>query len=191
MKSDRLTARRLRLDWRIRVCAWRAAAVGVLAGLITLGLTQPVLAGSLVSMGITRTQAESLFHAIDGSNTVFRSASSIKGVPRVLGGDRHLYTVVELNGFPQVEDVQVVSIIDTANRTILVNQVMYDSLVCRVFSTTVAQNWCTSRILNTSAKGMLTASQTRSFGGLQITVRTYLSSKGSGPPIASLDLHSI
>jgi hypothetical protein len=162
----------------------------VLVGSGLFGLTSPADAGFSPSMGITRTQAESIFQSIDGKNTVFKVASSVKGVPRVLGGDQRLFTAVEINGNPQVVDVQVVSIFDTANKNILENQVLYDSLVCRVFANLTAENWCTSRILNTNAKGMKTATMARNFGGLEITVRTYLSQKGSGPPIASINLQS-
>jgi hypothetical protein len=175
--------------------SWRAHLPRALAGValvatVLLGAATPVVASFTPSMGITRGQAESLFRAIDGKNTAFKVASMVKGVPRVLGGDQHLFTVVEINGDPEVVDVQVVTIIDTSSKAILENQVVYDSLACRVFATVAAENWCTSRVLNTNAKGMITATKTRNFGGLDITVRTYLSKKGSGPPIVSMDLHA-
>jgi hypothetical protein len=177
---------RLRRAHLSRALAGGAVVVTVLGGIAT-----PARGSFTPSMGITRSQAENLFRAIDGKNTVFTVASRVKGVPRVLGGDRRLFTVVEINGNPVVVDVQVVTIVDVASKATLENQVVYDSLACRVFATVAAENWCTGRVLNTNAKGMVTASATRDFGGLDITVRTYLSKKGSGPPIVSLDLHAV
>lgn len=142
-------------------------------------------------MGMNRSEAESLFHAIDGGHTVFRTAPAVKGVPRVLGGDKRLFTVVEINGRPEVIDVQIVTILDTSSKSILENQVVYDSLVCRVFANIAAEKWCTSRVLNTNAKGMITATRSKSFEGLNLTVKTYLSKKGSGPPIVSMNFNPL
>jgi len=64
---------------------------------------------------------------------------------------------VEINGYPEVVDVQVVSILDTSSKTILEGQVAFDSLTCREFSSKAAQKWCTGRILNTNANGLVTA----------------------------------
>jgi hypothetical protein len=147
----------------------------------------PFGTASAASTGLTRTTAESLFHSIDGNRTVFRKASTVNGVPRVLGGDQHLYTIVEINGSPDVIDVQIVSILDTSSKSILENQVIYDSLSCRVFADLAAEKWCTSRIINTNSTGLVTATRTKMFEGLEMTVKTYRSNKGSGPPIVALN----
>lgn len=142
-------------------------------------------------MGLTRTQTEELFHFIDGSRTVFNSATKVRGVPRVLGRDKRLFTIVEINGFPQVVDVQIVSVLDTSNKSTLENQVVYDSLACREFANMTAQKWCTSRILNTNSSGLVTATESRSFNGLRMMVRTFRSSNISSTPIVSLDFKAL
>ena len=68
-------------------------------------------------------------------------------MPRVLGQDRHLYTIVEINGYPEVVDVQLVSVLDTRSRATLENQVVYDSLACGLLVELAAQKWCAGRIL--------------------------------------------
>jgi hypothetical protein len=148
------------------------------------------LIGFSPTLGATRTQVEALFHYID-KDTTFKVAPKIKGVPRSLGQDRSLYTAVEINGYPEVVDVQVVSILDTANKNILEGQVAFDSLTCREFSTEAAQKWCTGRILNTNARGLVTATQSKTFHGLRITVRTYRSSTGSSAPVVSIDVSAV
>jgi len=142
-------------------------------------------------MGLSRKTAESLFHSIDGSETVFKGAASVHGVPRVLGGDKRLFTVVEINGSTEVVDVQIVSILDTSSKTILENQVIYDSLACRVFANLAAERWCTRRILNTNAAGMVTATRSKDFQGLNMTVKTYRSKKGAGPPIVAMNFQPL
>ncbi|MCU1489114.1 MAG: hypothetical protein JWM85_519, partial [Acidimicrobiaceae bacterium] len=148
------------------------AAVVVLATLAVVGSASVVSASTAPGIGLTRSQVEQLFHAVDGSHTVFRSATKVKGVPRVLGGDKTLYTVVEVNGSPQVVDVQVVSLLDTKSEKILENQVIYDALTCDAFGGTSARSWCTKRILDPSGKGMVSASGAKDFGGIEITVKT-------------------
>ena len=93
------------------------------------------------SIGLTRTQVESLFREIDGSRTVFRAARALHGIPRVLGSDNRLYTIIEINGYPAVTDVQVVSILETTSKATLENQVLYDSLACSALGDKAAQNW--------------------------------------------------
>jgi hypothetical protein len=139
-------------------------------------------------MGITRIQTEALFHYIDGSHTVFHSASALKGIPRVLGADSRLFIAVEINGSPQVVDVQVVSVVDSASKTTLEEQVGYLSLVCLEFASKAVQKWCVSRILNTNASGLVNASASRNYNGLRITVKTYRPKMSSGSPIISLNL---
>jgi tetrahydromethanopterin S-methyltransferase subunit F len=143
------------------------------------------------SIGLTRAQVEARFHDIDGSNTVFRSANDVKGIPRVLGRDQRLYTLVEVNGFPEVVDVQVVSILDTASKTTLENQVLYDSLVCAFLADRSAQNWCMGRVLNTNSHGLVTATGSANFAPVRITVKTYQSSKGSNPPVVTVNVAAI
>jgi len=123
------------------------------------------LTGFSPTLGATRTEVEELFHYID-KRTIFKVASKIKGVPRTLGQDKGLYTAVEINGYPEVVDVQVVSILDTSSKTILEGQVAFDSLTCREFSSKAAQKWCTGRILNTNANGLVTATNSKTFDGL-------------------------
>ena len=65
------------------------------------------------------------------------------------------------------------SIVDISNKSILEEQVSYDSLACCGFATETAQKWCMGRILSTNASGLITATQSRNFNGLTITVRTY------------------
>ncbi|MHB2028279.1 MAG: hypothetical protein ACYCPT_05600 [Acidimicrobiales bacterium] len=142
------------------------------------------------SMGLTRTQIEELFHFIDGGNTKFRTATNVKGVPRVLGGDKRLFTIVEINGAPDVVDVQVVSILDTSSKLTLENQVVYDTLTCREFANIVAQRWCTSRVLNTNSSGLVTATASKTFNGLEITVRTFRSATKSFAPVVSIDVRA-
>lgn len=141
------------------------------------------------SIGLTRSQVESRFHEIDGGHTVFKSASDVRGLSRVLGADSQLYTIVEINGYPEVNDVQLVSVLDTASKTMLENQVVYDSLACGLLADEAAQNWCTGRILNTDSTGLVTATMAKSFGLVEITVRTYQTtqSKSSNPPVASIN----
>jgi hypothetical protein len=146
-----------------------------------------VLTGFTPTLGATRSEVESLFHSIDGSHTTFATASKVKGVPRALGGDKRLFTIIEINGFPQVVDVQMVTIFDTASKSVLEQQVSYDSLSCRDFATEAAQKWCTGRVLNTNANGLVTATETKTFAGLRITVRTYRSSNASDDPVVSMD----
>jgi hypothetical protein len=153
-------------------------------------LSNAILTGFSPTLGATRTQVEQLFHLID-KNTTFKVASKVKGVPRVLGQDKSLYTAVEINGYPEVIDVQVVSILDTASKTVLQSQVAYLSLTCREFSTEIAQKWCTGRILNTNSTGLVTATKSKSFNGLRFTVRTYRSTTDSGSPVVSIDVSAI
>lgn len=148
------------------------------------------LAGLSSTLGATRAQVEQLFRFID-RNTTFKVASKIKGVPRTLGQDKSIYTAVEINGDQEVIDVQVITILDQGSKTILESQVAFDSLVCREFSTKDAQAWCTGRILNTNASGLITATKTRTFGGLRITVRTYRSSASSSAPVVSIDVSAV
>jgi hypothetical protein len=140
------------------------------------------------SMGLTRLQAESLFLAIDGKNTIFKSASSVKGVARALGKDQRLFTAVEINGSPEVVDVQVVTVLDTASKPILENQVVYDSLTCREFASVQAQKWCTDRVLNINRSGLVTATQSRVFSGLRMTVRTFHTPNSANPSIVTIDI---
>jgi len=149
-----------------------------------------ILTGFSPTLGATRTQVEKLFQYID-KNTTFKVVSDVKGVPRVLGQDKHLYTAVEINGYPQVIDVQVVSILDTASKTILEDQVTYDSLTCLEFSTKAAQRWCTGRILNTNSSGLVTGTMSKTFQGLRLTVRTYRSTSSSSAPVVSIDVSAI
>ena len=146
------------------------------------------LAGFTLSMGLTRTQVESLFASIDGRQTVFRSVTKEKGVPRTLGKDKKLFTVVEISGAPHVVDVQVVTVLDTSSKSILENQVAYDSLTCRDFGTVAAQKFCLSRILNTSHSGLKNATKTAIFNGLNMTVRTYHAPHNSAAPLVSIDI---
>jgi hypothetical protein len=143
------------------------------------------------SIGLTRSQVESLFREIDGSNTVFKAASKINGVPRVLGHDNSLYTIVEINGYPSVTDVQVVSLLETESKTTLENQVVYDSLACAALADQAAQSWCTRRILNTNSHGLVTATSTADFGAVSITVKTYQSTKASGPPLVVINVTAV
>lgn len=140
------------------------------------------------SIGLTRSQVESRFSEIDGSNTVFKAASKLHGVQRVLGHDSPLYTIVEINGYPAVTDVQVVSVLETDSKTTLENQVVYDSLACGALADEAAQSWCTGRILNTNSHGLVTATKTANFGPVSITVKTYQSAKSSGPPLVTINV---
>jgi hypothetical protein len=174
----------------------RARRVGALFAVVTFLASASVTLGpaslaSASTLGISRNTAESLFHSIDGSHTVFKDAIAVKGVPRVLGGDKHLFTVVEINGNPEVVDVQIVSILDTSSKSVLENQVIFDSLACRVFANLAAEKWCTSRILNTNSTGMVTATRSKSFEGLNMTVKTYRSKKGAGPPIVVINFQPL
>jgi hypothetical protein len=159
-------------------------------GISTTG-AEGQLTGFTPTLGATRAQVETLFHYIDGNHTTFRVASKIKGVPRVLGGDTRLFTVIEINGYPEVIDVQVVTILDTSSKSILEQQITYDALTCREFSTATAQKWCTGRILDTNANGLITATKSKVFGGLDITVRTYRSTTSSAVPIVSVDISAL
>jgi len=144
--------------------------------------------GFVPSLGLTRAQAESRFREIDGSHTVFKAVAKSHGVPRVLGSDNGLYTIVEINGYPAVTDVQVVSVLETTNKTTLQNQVLYDALACGAFGDQGAQNWCTSRILNTNSHGLVTATKAEDFGAVRITVKTYQPTKVPGPPVVSINV---
>lgn len=140
------------------------------------------------SIGLTRSQVEARFREIDGNHTVFKAATAIAGTPRVLGRDKRLYTIVEVNGYPEVVNVQVVTVLDTGNKTTLENQVVFDSLACGVLADETAQKWCTGRILNTNSRGLVTATTARSFGPVRVTVKTYQSSKSSSPPVVSVSV---
>jgi hypothetical protein len=143
------------------------------------------------SIGLTRSQVEARFHEIDGGHTVFKPAAAVAGVPRVLGQDRQLYTIVEVNGYPEVVDVQLVSLLDTRSKTTLENQVVYDSLACGLLANVAAQNWCTGRILDTNSRGLVTATESASFGAVRITVKTYQAAKPSSPPVVSLNVTAL
>ena len=143
------------------------------------------------SIDLTRSQVESSFREIDGSHTAFKAVTKLHGVPRVLGSDNSLYTIVEINGYPSVTDVQVVSVLETTSKTTLQNQVLYDSLTCGAFGGQSAQNWCTSRILNTNSHGLVTATKAADFGAVRITVKTYQAAKSSSPPIVSINVSAI
>jgi hypothetical protein len=143
------------------------------------------------SIGLTRSQVEARFHEIDGGHTVFKPAAAVAGVPRVLGQDRQLYTIVEVNGYPEVIDVQLVSLLDTRSKTTLENQVVYDSLACGLLANVAAQNWCTGRILDTNSRGLVTATKSASFGAVRITVKTYQAAKASSPPVVSLNVTAL
>jgi hypothetical protein len=145
----------------------------------------------VASIGLTRSQVESLFREIDGSHTVFRAAPELHGMPRVLGSDNGLYTIVEINGYPAVTDVQVVSVLGTTSKTTLQNQVLYDSLACSALGDQAAQNWCTSRILNTTSHRLATATEAADFGSVRITVKTYQPTKSGGPPVATINIGPI
>jgi tetrahydromethanopterin S-methyltransferase subunit F len=182
----------------VLVVALSAAPAGpaVADGLSDKGPLSPASAnerasGFEASIGLTRSQVEARFHEIDGGHTVFQAASDVKGVPRVLGRDQRLYTIVEVNGFPEVVDVQVVSVLDTGSKTTLENQVVYDSLVCALFGDRRAQSWCTGRILNTNSHGLVTATASANYAPVRITVKTYQSSKASSPPVVSLNIAAV
>lgn len=140
------------------------------------------------SLGLTRSQVEQRFREIDGSHTVFKTASSVDGMPRVLGSDKRLYTIVEINGYPEVTDVQVVSVLDAASKTTLENLVIYDSLACGVLADEAAQNWCTSRVLDTNSEGLVTATKAADFGPVRISVKTYQDKKSSSPALVSINV---
>jgi hypothetical protein len=143
------------------------------------------------SIGLTRSQVEARFHEIDSGHTVFKAAAAVKGVPRVLGQDPRLYTIVEINGFPEVVDVQLVSLLDTQTKATLENQVVYDSLACGLLADQAAQTWCTGRILDTNAHGLVTATKSSTFGAVRITVKTYQAAKPSSAPVVSLDIAAL
>ncbi len=172
------------------VCAFTLAALGA----CTLAQSGAAKAADRMppafklSIGLTRAQVEARFHEIDGANTMFKSAPKVNGVARVLGGDRRLFTIIEVNGYPEVTDVQVVTLLDTSSKKVLEDQVIYDSLACGVLAGTTARDWCTERILNTSAHGLATASKSGHFGPLRITVKTYQSAKSPNPPVVSLNV---
>lgn len=131
---------------------------------------------------------EAAFRAIAGKATVFAKASAVKGVARVLGHDPALFTLVEINGYPEVLDVQTVTVLDVRSEKTLERQVMYDSLVCGELSGMTAQAWCLARALNTDKHGLVTATATKVFGPREVTVRTYRTSSGSAPPIVEVDI---
>ncbi len=140
------------------------------------------------SIGMTRAQVESAFRSVPGTSTVFARAGSIKGVPRVLGHDERLFTVVEINGYPEVVDVQVVTVLDTHRAKTLEKQVMYDSLACGELAGRSAQAWCLGRALNTRAHHLVTATTSRSFGPLRITVHTFQKAHSSAPPLVEVNI---
>lgn len=144
--------------------------------------------GFAPSIGLTRTQVEAAFRAIAGKATVFEKAGAVKGVPRVLGHDSALFTLVEISGFPEVVDVQTVTVLDVHSKKTLERQVMYDSLVCGELSGKPAQAWCLERALNTDKHGLVTATSRKVFGSLEIAIRTDRSSSGSAPPIVEVNV---
>jgi hypothetical protein len=177
-----------------------AIAVGLAAVLTAAATTAtPVIASAVshkpsafeASIGLTRSEVEARFHEIDAGHTVFKAAAAVKGVPRVLGQDRGLYTIVEINGNPEVVNVQLLSLLDTQSKTILEDQVRYDSLACGLLADVAAQNWCTGRILNTNSRGLVTASKSATFGVARITVKTFQAGKVSSPPVVSVDVTAI
>lgn len=170
--------------------AWAAEPSSVAVPSSYARVPQAVSASSgfVASLGLTRSQVEERFHEIDGTKTVFKMAKAVRGVPRVLGSDKGLYTVVEVNGYPEVVNVQVATLLSTASKTELENQVAYDSLACGLLADEAAQDWCTGRILNTNRRGLVDASKAKDFGPVRITVRTYQSSKASNPPVVSINV---
>ncbi len=197
-------------SWRISACAnrhliGRAALSGVVLAIVVLVASMPGQAAAVASraggrpersphdgfepsIGLTRAQVEAAFRAIAGKATVFEKAGAVKGVPRVLGHDSGLFTLDEILGYPEVVDVQTVTVLDVHSKKTLERQVMYDSLVCGELSGRAAQAWCLGRVLNTNKHGLETATSKRVFGALEITARTYRSSSGSAPPIVDLNI---
>jgi hypothetical protein len=171
---------------------WCRVSAGVLTLTASVATASALASGSAFepSIGLTRSQVESRFHEIDGSHTVFKRAPSDHGMPRVLGGDQRLFTIVEINGYPEVVDVQVVTLLDTRTKTTLENQVVYDSLACGLLADQAAQDWCTGRILNTNSHGLVTATAAENFGPVRISVKTYQPAKkgSSGPPVVSINI---
>ena len=98
---------------------------------------------------------------------------------------------MEVNGYPEVVDVQLVSLLDTQSKTTLENQVLYDSLACGLLADQAAQNWCTGRILNTNSRGLVTVTKSASFGAVRITVKTYQAAKPSSSPVVSVNLTAL
>ena len=175
-------------------CVILSAASGAAAPMSPAGALVPaaLVPGAFeASIGLTRSQVEARFHEIDSGHTVFKAAAAVKGVPRVLGQDPRLYTIVEVNGFPAVVDVQLVSLLDTKSKTTLENQVVYDSLACGLLAEQAAQTWCTGRILNTNAHGLVTATKSATFGAVRIMVKTYQADKASSAPVVSVDVDSV
>lgn len=109
----------------------------------------------------------------------------------MLGGGGRLYAIVEINGYPEVIDMQVVSLLDTGSKTTLEDQVVYDSLACGALADEVAQRWCTGRVLNANAHGLVTATKVANFGPASITVKMYRSTKSTGPPVVSINVTAV
>ncbi len=171
--------------------ATTTSATGAGAGPAVVSALRHVPDAFEASIGLTRSQVEARFHEIDSGHTVFKAASALKGVPRVLGQDPRLYTIVEVNGFPEVVDVQLVSLLDTKSKTTLEDQVVYDSLACGLLGDRAAQTWCTGRILNTNAHGLVTATKSATFGAVRVTVRTYQADKAPSAPVVSIDVAAL
>lgn len=140
------------------------------------------------SIGWTRSQIEQMFHSVAGNATIFQKAGAVKGVPRVLGRDERLFTIVEVNGYPEVRSLEVVTVLDVHSKKTLENQVTYDSLVCGELAGQSAQRWCLGRALNTDSLGLVTASAERTFGRLALTVRTFERTNSSEPPLVELTI---
>ena len=119
---------------------------------------------------------------------MFKAVKAVRGVPRVLGRDARLYTIVEIDGFPEVVNVEVVLLLYTQSKPILEDQVVYGARSCGLLANPAAQTWCTGRILNTNAHGLATATTSRTFGSIRITAKTYQSNKGPSPPVVSIDI---
>lgn len=165
------------------------ASAGAVMGALASAGPVPASSAFQPSIGLTRAQVETLIHGLDGGRTMFRAASPVKGVPRVLGGDKPLYTIVEVNGSPEVIDVQLASLLDTASKVTLEDQVNYDSHVCGALSNDQsAQAWCEGRVLNTNAHGLVNATKAATFGRVRITVKTYENAKRSSPPVVSVNI---
>ncbi|HTW99458.1 MAG TPA: hypothetical protein VMD59_11805 [Acidimicrobiales bacterium] len=140
-------------------------------------------------LGLTRSKVELLFHELDGKNTVFRSASDLHGSPRVLGADRRLSTALVLLGYPEVEEVNVVTLLETARRATLIEQIEYDSLACGLLAGgETAEHWCTGRILARNEHGTVTASRSETFGHVRITVKTTHPAKPGYFPVVAIDV---
>lgn len=122
---------------------------------------------------------------------MFGASSKVKGVPRVLGSDHRLFTLVEINGYPEVVDVQVLSLLDGTSKQMIESQVVYDTLACAGFGGAPAERWCMGRVLNTNKDGLVTTSASKAFGAAKITVKTYQAKARSNPPLVSIDIAPI